>query len=99
MKLDINRLLKMSVPETVADFMTAHGTNHQLLLKAWKDPENSIFHNDLDTLVSCLAYEMQKSTPKKAIVARLRGRISKVRQKQETFDFDAYFNPQLEFLL
>ena len=99
MKLNIDKLLKMTVPESVADFMLAHGTNHQLLLKAWKDPENAVFHDDLDVLILCLAYELQKSTPKKAIVTRIRGRIAKVRQKAETFEFEHHLSPQIDFLM
>ena len=99
MKLNIDKLTKMSVPESVVDFMQAHGTNHQLLLKAWKDPENAVFHNGLDVLILCLAYEMQKPTPKKAIVTRIRGRIAKVRQKQETFEFEHQLSPTIDFLM
>ena len=98
MRLDIDALKQMPVPESVAEFMTAHGTNHQLLLRAWKIPENAAFHDDLNVLVLCLAYEMQKADPKKAIVTRIRGRIAKVRQVEETFDFDCQFNPQIDFL-
>ena len=99
MKLTIDALKQMKIPEKVADFMTAHGTNHQLLLKAWKQPENAVFHDDLNTLVLCLAYEIQKPKPKKVIITRLRGRIAKVRQAQETFDFNCYLNPQIDFLM
>ena len=99
MKLNIDKLTKMSVPESVVAFMQAHGTNHQLLLKAWKDPEMAVFHDDLDVLILCLAYEMQKVTPKKAIVTRIRGRIAKVRQKAETFEFEHHLSPSIDFLM
>ena len=99
MKLSIDKLKQMSVPESVVAFMTAHGTNHQLLLKAWKVPENSAFHDDLDVLILCLAYEMQKREPKKAIVTRIRGRIAKVRQKEETFEFEHHLSPSIDFLM
>ena len=99
MKLTIDELKKMSVPEHVRDFMTAHGTNHQLLLKAWKNPEYNMFRSDLSTLVCCLAYELQKKEPKKAIANRLRGRISKVRQKEEAFEFECFLNPKMDFLM
>jgi len=99
MKLDIDKLKKMTVPERVTEFMTAHGTNHQLLLRAWKDPEHAPFHDDLDVLILCLAYEIQKDKPKKAVITRLRGRISKVRQAQETFDFEYHLNPTPDFLM
>ena len=99
MKLNIEKLKKMSVPESVTEFMTAHGTNHQLLLKAWKEPEHSPFHDDLDILILCLAYEMQKDAPKKAIVTRIRGRIAKVRQAEETFEFEYHLNPTPDFLM
>lgn len=99
MKLNINKLTKMSVPEKVEAFMKAHGTNHQLLLKAWKKAEYGAFHNDLDVLILCLAYELQKPTPKKAIAARLRGRIAKVRQQQETFEFEHHLSPTIDFLM
>ncbi len=99
MKLNIDKLKKMSVPEKVTEFMTAHGTNHQLLLKAWKAPEHAPFHDDLDVLILMLAYEIQKDKPKKAIVTRIRGRIAKVRQQEETFDFEFHLNPQIDFLM
>ena len=99
MKLNIDKLTKMSVPESVVDFMTAHGTNHQLLLKAWKKAEHRAFHDDLDVLILCLAYELQKREPKKAIVTRLRGRIAKVRQQQETFEFEHHLSPTIDFLM
>jgi hypothetical protein len=99
MKLNINKLKKMTVPEKVVDFMTAHGTNHQLLLKAWKKPEHAVFHDELDVLILCLAYEIQKDAPKKAIVNRIRGRIAKVRHQEETFDFEYHLNPTPDFLM
>jgi len=98
MKLDIEKLKALSAPETVVEFMVAHGTNHQLLLDAWKDPQYVTFKDHLPTLVLCLAFAIQQTPPKKAVVKRLRGRVSKVRYEQETLEFDMHLNPGMGFL-
>jgi hypothetical protein len=100
MKLEINELKKMAVPEEITEFMVAHASNHQLLLKAWRSVDDtiSVFGKDLNLLTLCLAYEIQKRDPKKVIIKRIRGRISKIRHQVETAEFDFYLFPGTSFM-
>ena len=98
MKLDIKKLKEMAIPEEVAEYMTAHGTNHQMLIRSWNEPATAVYGSDTNIVALCLAHEIQKPDPKKAVVKRLRGRFSKLRHKEESFDFDCYLNPGMGFL-
>ena len=99
MKLDIKKLQQLGVSEAVEEYMRAHGTNHKAMLDSWNSENTVKFGSELNLLAQCLAYELQKESPKKAIVKRLRGRISSVRHKTEMREFDMFLNPMTSFLL
>ncbi len=99
MKLNITELQHAEVSEAVEEYMKAHGTNHKAMLDSWNAEDTKKFGAELNLLVQCLAYELQRASPKKAIVKRLRGRISSVRHKAEVAEFDMFLNPMANFLL
>lgn len=98
MYIEAEALKDVVVPADVAAWMKACGSNHKMLMDSWKEEEYGAYYSDFETLVYCLAYEVQKDKPKQAVVKRLRGRISKVRQAAENLGFEMALKPELNFL-
>jgi hypothetical protein len=95
MNITIEKLLDLKPELRVIAFMERHGTNHQKIVDYWGDNPEDDFTTDIETLLQCLAYAVQRDRPSSAVVMRLLGRARAIRQVQETKEVQEYMDTKM----
>lgn len=92
MIIDFSSLKMTIVPQNAIDWISDVATSHVAMSKFWKANPDSEFTQDYETILYCLAYELQQETPRNTICSRLLGRARSIRSALETHRLEQELN-------